>query len=91
MGVTGTVSGRIRTAAISCAAAGFLVVLAGFAYDVIFAGIPYQDPPAALSESYARHSSVASGIRIAGAGVCLAGILAWITVLIAGRKTSGVR
>lgn len=91
MGATRTVSGRIRTAALSFAVAGFLAVLAGFVYDVMFAGIPYQDPPADLAESYARHASVASGIRLAGAWVCLAGILAWIAALIAGRKPSGIR
>lgn len=57
-------------------AVGTGLVLAGLVYDVMFAGIPYQDPMPEISESYARHSHIASLIRWLGAAVLNAGMLA---------------
>jgi threonine/homoserine/homoserine lactone efflux protein len=54
---------------------GFLLVLAGFIYDVMFAGIPYPDPTPALADSYARRSQIASGIRWVGAVLFLVGVV----------------
>jgi hypothetical protein len=47
-------------------AVGLLVVAVGFAYDIAFAGIPFQDPPPELQRRYDRDARVgfssASGI-----------------------------
>ena len=39
--------------------AGLLLFSAGFVYDVLFAGMPYQDPTPALEASYAFHAHIA--------------------------------
>ena len=61
---------------------GILLILAGFLYDIFFAGIPYQDPTPEMSASYARHARIASTIRYAGLLAFLTGvvvrILRWI-------------
>lgn len=33
-------------------ALGITIIFSGFVYDVLFAGIPYQDPTPALAASY---------------------------------------
>jgi len=52
---------------------GIVIVLAGFGYDVLFAGIPYQDPTPGLAANYNLHSQIASAIRCIGMSVCTAG------------------
>lgn len=52
---------------------GILLLISGFAYDVVFAGIPYQDPTPEMSARYAHHSRIASGFYILGAGAFLIG------------------
>jgi hypothetical protein len=59
-------------------AGGVLIVFGGFIYDVMFAGIPYQDPTPELSARYARHAHIASMIRWLGGGAFLIGIVAGI-------------
>lgn len=54
-------------------AIGMLMILIGFAYDVMFAGIPYQDPTPELAARYALHARIATIIRWVGVGVCLSG------------------
>jgi hypothetical protein len=54
---------------------GLLIVLAGFVYDVIFAGIPYQDPTPELQAQYDFHSSIAGLIYKTGGTVLLVGIV----------------
>ena len=54
---------------------GLLIVLAGFAYDVLFAGIPYQDPTPELQARYDFHSSIAGLIYKTGGIVLLVGIV----------------
>ena len=56
-------------------AVGFLLLLGGFIYDVMFAGIPYQDPTPELAADYARHARIASAIRRLGVGVFVFGAL----------------
>ena len=62
-------------------AAGICLLVFGIVYDVMFAGIPYQDPTPEMSARYARHSGIASVLRWAGVGAFLfgsvAGILRW--------------
>jgi hypothetical protein len=47
---------------------GLLLLMLGFCYDLLFAGIPYQDPTPELTASYEFHSRVAERIEPAGAG-----------------------
>jgi len=60
---------------------GIVVILAGFVYDVFFAGIPYQDPTPELSAAYNLHSQIAAAIRCMGMSVCLAG---WGALVVLG-------
>ena len=58
---------------------GLLLVVGGFVYDVIFAGIPYQDPPPELLERYDGHKRIASFIcglgLVSFAGGCCLGMV----------------
>ena len=56
-------------------AAGALLLLFGFVYDVLFAGIPYQDPTPELAASYAWHAKVAIAIRRSGLGLGMLGVI----------------
>lgn len=64
---------------------GVVVILAGFAYDVIFAGIPYQDPTPELAARYALHSGIAKAIRGAGGIFFGLGLLVLLARLISSR------
>jgi len=52
---------------------GLAVFVGGFVYDVVYAGIPFQDPTPAMAADFVRHARVASLIRWAGLGLVLAG------------------
>ena len=58
--------------------AGILIIIVGFVYDVLIAGVPYQDPTPALMARYEFHSRIASIIRWSGLGVFMIGGLAGI-------------
>ena len=55
---------------------GILIVMSGFVYDVVFAGIPYQDPTPELQAQYDLHSAVAESLYTTGGVVFLLGIVA---------------
>jgi hypothetical protein len=55
---------------------GLLLVVSGLVYDVMFAGIPYQDPTPEMSARYAFHSRIASIFYLTGAGVFVTGSIA---------------
>lgn len=57
-------------------AAGAALVLGGFLWDVMFAGIPYQDPPPELAADYDRNAGIASALCWVGTGVLASGVLA---------------
>lgn len=64
---------------------GVLLVFGGFTYDVLFAGIPYQDPTPEMSARYAHHSRIASiGYRVGGC-VLLLGMTACVAQFVFGR------
>ncbi|MBU4526479.1 MAG: hypothetical protein KUA37_14820 [Desulfomicrobium sp.] len=58
--------------------AGLFLLLGGFVYDVIFAGIPYQDPTPEMSARFSRHALIASIIRWCGVGSFFFGVMAGI-------------
>ena len=55
---------------------GLGLIALGFIYDVMFAGIPYQDPTPEMTARYERHSQIASALMTVGTASLLAG-LAW--------------
>lgn len=64
---------------------GVCLIIAGFIYDVLFAGIPYQDPTPEMSALYAFHSRVASIIYRLGGGAILVGAVPGVIRLIIRR------
>jgi hypothetical protein len=50
-----------------------IVIFSGFVYDVLYAGIPYQDPTPAMLASYNFHAQVASLIRWGGLSISAIG------------------
>ncbi len=67
-------------------AAGPVLLLAGFVYDVLFAGIPYQDPTPQMTASYDRHSAIAIAIYWSGILTLLVGFMAVIVRSLLRRK-----
>ena len=66
---------------------GVSLLISGFFYDFIFAGIPYQDPTPEMSARYAFHSRVASTIyTISGGAVLFGAVIGVIRVII--RRSS---
>ena len=55
---------------------GMLIVMSGFVYDVVSAGIPYQDPTPELQARYDFHSAVAGSLYTTGGVVFLLGLVA---------------
>lgn len=45
---------------------GLCLMGLGFAYDVFFAGIPFQDPTPQLRAQYAHDAAIARGLELAG-------------------------
>ncbi len=70
---------------------GITIVMGGFAYDVLFAGIPHQDPTPAIVAGYNFHAKVASTIRWCGMSVSAIGVVAMIvrTLLKKNHPTLG--
>ena len=56
-------------------ALGALIVLNGFVYDILFAGLPYQDPTPELQARYDLHADVASVFYNSGGIALLIGLL----------------
>lgn len=54
---------------------GLLFLGGGFIYDVLFAGIPYQDPPPALQQQYAANAATAQMLYTFGIVIVLLGIV----------------
>ena len=52
---------------------GLIIIFGGFVYDVLFAGIPYQDPTPEMLASYNFHAQIASIIRWSGMAICSIG------------------
>ena len=65
---------------------GIIIGLSGFVYDVLFAGIPYQDPTPEMTEKFNFHKSVAGVIYTVGASVFLVGLLATLIILAKKKK-----
>lgn len=57
---------------------GLAAVVGGFYYDVMFAGIPYQDPTPELHEQYELHSGIAFYLEATGGLILAVGCLLWV-------------
>jgi hypothetical protein len=67
---------------------GILIVMSGFVYDVVFAGIPYQDPTPELQARYDFHSTVADSLYTTGGVVFLLGLMV-VPFILMGHKKRG--
>ena len=54
---------------------GLTVAVAGLAYDLAFAGLPYQDPTPEVQARWLYHSAVASVVERWGLGILLLGVV----------------
>jgi hypothetical protein len=81
--------GRGWVIAVGLLGAGFLTLATGVVYDLMFAGIPYQDPSPELQARYRFHSRVA-GVLL-GTGLILAVVGSAGATLLAGRALLGRR
>ena len=54
-------------------ASGAILIVSGFAYDLSFAGLPYQDPTPAIQETWLFHKRMADRIVLTGATVLAVG------------------
>ena len=54
---------------------GVGITMSGFVYDIMFAGIPYQDAPQQLRDSYEVHARIATTIEMIGLGVAGAALV----------------
>ncbi len=66
-------------------AAGVGLVFLGFVYDVLFAGIPYQDPPPELAAQYDREAWIAGFISWLGVPLLVTGGGALLVTLFIGE------
>ena len=53
---------------------GILLIVTGFLYDIIFAGIPYQEPTPIMTQEYNYHQYIANSIKRLGLIVVIIGI-----------------
>ena len=66
---------------------GLLIFFLGFIYDIIFAGLPYQDPTLEMQQSYEFHSTIAGYVRMGGLVIALlSGCLVCIGWLVFGKN-----
>jgi hypothetical protein len=54
---------------------GIIIIFIGFFYDIMFAGIPLQNPPAQLMEKYNQNAFVSDLIIKLGLLITLIGIV----------------
>ena len=71
---------------IGIAVCGLCLIISGFVYDVLFAGIPYQDPTPELLATWEFHKGIADIFYRTGGLVLLIGIIATPFIWIRLRK-----
>jgi hypothetical protein len=57
-------------------AIGMSLLLGGFAWNIMFAGIPYQDPPPELAARYAWHARFSATLGWIGILALVSGLVA---------------
>jgi hypothetical protein len=68
--------------------AGLLLILGGFIYGGLYAGVPYQDPTQEMADSYSRHVYISTTIVSCGVGTFLFGVMAGLSRWIIRRHQS---
>ncbi len=66
---------------------GFILVFAGLAYDITFAGVPVQNPSPRLQTSFEAHKTFATRLTGIGVFVTFIGIAAAIIRFARRRKS----
>lgn len=74
---------------VSFVALGCVVVVGGFLHDLMFAGIPYQDPPPEVLARYNFHSMVAGCLYMAGFGIIFLSMILFFARIILKRFRNG--
>jgi hypothetical protein len=69
---------------------GLVFLCLGLAYDVMFAGLPYQDPTPELQAGYEFHKGVAALIAQVGLGALALGLFGAVVQALA-RRTQASR
>ena len=64
---------------------GILLLAAGFAYDVVFAGLPYQDPTPEMTLRYNHQKILAERIMQVGGLVFAVGIVTGVVCFLTSR------
>lgn len=59
---------------------GIVLVIIGFLYDLIYAGIPYQDPTDELLKNYNFHKSISDTVINIGSIFIIIGIIGAIII-----------
>lgn len=77
---------RPRRTGLILVLAGLALMLAGFAYAMIFAGIPFPDPTPEMAADYARQLAIADGLALAGLILFAAGAI-WGLVRLLMRRS----
>jgi len=54
---------------------GIIIIIMGLFYDLIFAGIPYQDPTPVMAQKYTYHRTIAETIELIGIVIILISLL----------------
>lgn len=70
--------------------AGIILLVFGYLYGLVFAGIPDQDPTPMEAASHAFHFQVSSVIVLLGLGAVGVGCVVFFVRLVAGRLRSSV-
>ncbi len=59
-------------------AAGLLLIVFGFVYDMTFAGLPYPDPTPEMQANWRFQKSVSESLMLAGMVMLLAGVFSMV-------------
>lgn len=74
-----------RAPAAALVIAGLCLLVLGFGYDLVFAGLPYQDPTPQMQAEWTRHKTVASVIESMGFGLVFVGASVALVRWVRGR------
>jgi len=66
--------------------AGAVLIVSGLVYDLMFAGLPYQDPKAEMQETSLRHKRVSDVVVLLGIACLGVGAVWKIAATLIGRR-----
>ena len=65
---------------------GVCLLIGGFVYDVMFAGIPYQDPTPEMQARYDHHAGIAAKTMKSGLFLTVVGAMGLVAVRLIAKK-----